>query len=418
MDRRRVSGSDDFKRSPMSRWAPAPLPGAIYRDLVAPLFTMRMPILGFGLLFGAVSILILMRWPDPGILALGVTAALITIARLIVIGRYYNAGGSTQQVVELATWEKRYTGLTFVFAALLAGLNIRVLMVHEPLMLTATVSLVFTFGAGTVSRTSCRPVLCTGSLFIAVLPTAFMMLWHAASSHQPALHSEFFLLLSFLLLAVLGMSLDSVRHLYTAMLEQLVTRHDLAKLARYDALTELPNRLMLREAYQVRIETAQRTGKQLALHYLDLDGFKSINDRYGHPAGDEMLRQVGARLLATIRSDDVVFRLGGDEFVVMQAGVNHRDEAELLARRIIKQLSDAYVITDIEMHISVSVGISLACRLDDDLDELIAGADAALYRSKARGRSQLQFCEADEYHRQGNLDGPRMVRMDVAIPGS
>lgn len=417
MDRRRISGSDNAKRVLSSWWAPAPLPAAIYRDLVAPLFTMRMPILGFGLLFAAVSILILMRWRDPGILALGVSAALITILRLMVIGRYHNGGGSTQPVADLATWEKRYTNLTFVFAALLAGLNIRVLMVHEPLMLTATISLVFTFGAGTVSRTSCRPRLCTGSLLIAVLPTAITMLWHAASTHQQALHGEFFMLLSFLLLAVLGMSLDSVRHLYTAMLEQLVTKHDLAKLARYDALTELPNRLMLREAYHVRVDTAQRTGKQLALHYLDLDGFKSINDHFGHPAGDEMLRQVATRLLSTVRLDDVVFRLGGDEFVVIQAGVNHRDEAELLARRIIKQLSDAYVITDIEMRISVSIGISLACCLDDDLDELIAGADAALYRSKARGKSQLHFCDADEHLRQGALARLREARMDVANPG-
>jgi diguanylate cyclase (GGDEF)-like protein len=174
---------------------------------------------------------------------------------------------------------------------------------------------------------------------------------------------------------------------------------------------------MLREAYQARIEAAQRTGGQVALHYLDLDGFKYINDHFGHPAGDEMLRQVSARLLATIRSGDAVFRLGGDEFVVIQAGVNHRDEAELLARRVIKQLSDAYLINDIDMRISVSIGISLASSTDDDLDELIAGADAALYRSKARGKFQLQFCEADEHLMRAPLTGGGEARRDVAGPG-
>jgi diguanylate cyclase (GGDEF)-like protein len=379
---------------------------------------MRMPIVGFGVLFAAVSILILMRWPDPGILTLGVSAALVTILRLVVIDRYHKAGGSKQELADLTIWEKRYTNLTFLFAALLAGLNIRVLMVHEPLLLIGTVSLVFTFGAGIVSRTSCRPRLCTGSLLIAVLPTAFMMLWHAGSTHHQALHTEIFMLLGCLLLAVLGMSLDSVRHLYTAMLEQLVTKHDLAKLARYDALTGLPNRLMVREAYQSHVEAAQRTGTQLAIHYLDLDGFKAINDQFGHPVGDEMLRQVAARLLSTIRSVDDVFRLGGDEFVVMQASVNHRDEAELLARRIIKQLSDAYVIAAIEMRISVSIGISLACSVDDDLDELIAGADAALYRSKARGKSQLQFFEAGERLRQVASADLGEARRDIAGPSS
>jgi len=414
MDRRRATDSQSAKTAPSPWWKAAPLPPGIYRDMVAPIFTMRMPIVGFGILFAAVSTLIFLRWRDLVILALGVSGSLVTILRLVLIARYDKAGGRTQPVAELATWERRYTYLSFAFAALLAGLNMRVLMVHQPLMLTLTVSLVFTFGAGIVARTSCRPRLCVGSLLIAVLPTALMMLWHATYADQQALHGEFFLLLGFLLLAVLGMSLQSVRHLYAAMLEQLVTKHDLAKLARYDALTGLPNRLILREAYQARVGT----GRQLALHYLDLDGFKAINDQYGHPAGDELLRQVAARLLSTVRSGDIVFRLGGDEFVVIQAGVNHRDEAELLARRIIKGLSDAYTIDGAAMHISVSIGISLARSLADDLDERIAEADAALYRSKARGKAQLQFHEAgDPLGRSAFLDN-RETRKDMVSPGS
>ncbi|MBB4858309.1 diguanylate cyclase (GGDEF)-like protein [Novosphingobium chloroacetimidivorans] len=376
-------------------WPTIGLAPAVYRDLVAPLFTMRMPIVGFGMLFAIVSGLIFLRWRDPIIFALGASAAIVTVVRLIVISRFYQAGGSNQPMAGLVRWETVYTALTFVFAALLAGLNVRVLMVHDPLMLTGTISLVYTFGAGVVSRTACRPRLCTGSLLIAVLPTALAMLWHAAEPDEQALHGEFFLMLAFLLLAVLGMSLDSVRHLYAATLEQLVTRHDLAKLARVDALTGLPNRLMLREAYQTRLEAAQRTGSQLAIHYLDLDGFKAVNDQSGHPAGDRMLREVALRLQGTIRSDDVAFRLGGDEFLLMQAAVAHRDEAELLARRVIKHLSEPYVIDGQDMRISVSVGIALAASFECDLDDLVASADAALYRSKARGKAQLHFANGD-----------------------
>lgn len=373
-----------------------PLPAAVYRDLVASLFTMRVPIIGFGFLYFFVSSLILLRWPDPTIFALMVGAIAATTVRVVVLDRYRRAGGATQRIADLVSWERRYMAGAFVFALLLAALNVRILMVHEPLMLIGTTSLVFTFGAGVVSRTSCRPRVCVGSLLIAVIPTAAAMLWHATTTDGQRLHSEFFVLCALMLLAVLAMSLESVRHLHAAALEQLVTKHDLAKLARYDALTGLPNRLMLREAFHAGLEAARNTGTQLAVHYLDLDGFKAINDSHGHPIGDRMLKDVAERLLATVRAHDVAFRLGGDEFLLIQAGVQHRDEAELLGRRVIKQLSEPYRFDDIEMRISVSVGIALSTDFGAELDELVACADAALYRSKTRGKSQLQFCEAKD----------------------
>lgn len=396
MDRRR-SGNALYGKLVSAGLKPAlPLPAPVYRDLVAPLFTMRLPILGFGILYVFVGILVLLRWPDPAVFALTVGAIGVTAVRMLVLHRYDKAGGARQPIQDLTAWEWRYTALTFLFSALLAGLNIRVLAVHEPLLHMGTVSLIFTFGAGVVSRTACRPRLCVGGLLIAVVPTALAMLWHAADGHDEPLHAEFFGFFAMLLLAVLVMSLESVRYLYGAALEQITTRHDLAKLARYDALTGLPNRLMLREAFQFRLAKAQQAGTQLAVHCLDLDGFKSINDGYGHPVGDRMLTEVAGRLLATIRSDDVAFRLGGDEFVLIQTKVSHRDEVELLARRVIKQLSEPYVFDGTQMRISVSIGIALVADVGCDLDELVACADAALYRSKARGKAQLQFSEPGE----------------------
>ena len=378
-----------------------PLPAAVYRDLIAPLFTMRLPIIGFGFLYFFVSALILLRWQDPVIFTLMLGSIAVTTVRVALLDRFFRAGGTAQPLATLASWERRYMAWTFVFALLLAALNIRVLMIHEPLMLIGTISLVFTFGAGVVSRTSYRPKLCVGSLLLAVLPTALALLWHATTAGELHLHMPFFLLFALLLLAVLAMSLDSVRHLHAAALEQLITKHDLAKLARYDALTGLPNRLMLREAFQARLEAAQGTGTQLALHYLDLDGFKAINDGHGHPIGDRLLVDVASRLLATIRAEDFAFRLGGDEFLLVQAGVKHRDEAELLARRAIKHLSEPHVFDGTEMRVSVSVGIALSGDFGAELDELVACADAALYRSKARGKSQLQFCEPGDSREPG-----------------
>ena len=401
MERRRPASALRAKLAAAGWSAGPPLPAAVYRDLLAPLFTMRLPIIGFGFLYFFVSGLILLRWGDPAILVMFVGAIAVTTVRVKVIDHYHRAGGAAQNLAQLAAWERGYTASAFAFALLLAGLNVRVLMVHEPLMLIGTISLVFTFGAGVVSRTSCRPRVCIGSLLIAVVPTALALAWHATTTDEQRLHGPFFLLFAFLLLTVLAMSLESVRHLHAAALEQLITKHDLAKLARYDPLTGLPNRLMLREAFQARLDTARTTGTQLAVHYLDLDGFKAINDGFGHPIGDQLLKEVASRLLATVRADDIVFRLGGDEFLLIQAGVNHRDEAQLLARRVIKQLSEVFVLGGAEMRISVSVGIALAADFGTELDELVACADAALYRSKARGKSQLQFCEAQDYTEPG-----------------
>ena len=362
---------------------------------------MRVPIVGFGALYVLVSILILLHWPDPAIFTLMISAIGVTLVRVIVLYRYGKAGGADQRIEDLRAWERRYAALTVLFAALLAALNVRVLMVHEPLIHMAAISLVFTFGAGVVSRISCRPRICVASLLTAVLPTAVAMVWHATISHDHSLHAKLFIFLALLLVAVLAMSLDSVRHLHAAAVEQLLTKHDLAKLARYDALTGLPNRLMLRETFHAKLEEARRSGAQLAVHYLDLDGFKAVNDGYGHPTGDKLLREVASRLLSTIRAEDVAFRLGGDEFVLIQTSVGHRDEVELLARRVIKQLSEPYVFDGMTMRISVSVGIAMAADVGYEFDELITCADTALYRSKARGKAQLQFWEARSYSQQG-----------------
>lgn len=357
---------------------------------------MTMPIIGFGVLYVVVGLLIYRKWQDGIILGLIVAAVLVTAARIVLIARFNQAGGVRQNIELLHRWERKYILLTCLFASLLAGLNVRVLMTHQPLIHIATLSLVFTFGAGIVSRNASRPLLCILSLGCCVLPTAFAMMMHAASEHDEPLHGEFFAFEALLLLSVAAMSLSSVRHLFNAAVEHLTLKHDLAQLARFDPLTGLANRLLLREAFQTNRLIA-RAGDRLAIHYLDLDGFKSINDRYGHPAGDKVLVEVARRLRSIVRADDVTCRLGGDEFILLQSAVQHHDQAELLARRVIKQLSESYLIDDIEMQISVSVGVAMAPEFGEDLERLIACADAALYRSKVRGKAQVHFCEATDY---------------------
>jgi diguanylate cyclase (GGDEF)-like protein len=179
------------------------------------------------------------------------------------------------------------------------------------------------------------------------------------------------------------------------MVKHLTAEHDLSLLAKRDALTDLPNRLLLRERFHANVAAMAQGGGRLALHCLDLDGFKPVNDLYGHPAGDAVLREVARRLTAAVRADDTIARIGGDEFVVVQAGLEHDSEAEMLARRIIKQLSQPYEIDGKTIRIAASVGIALAPDQGMDLERLIGCADRALYQAKRAGKGQLRFGGAE-----------------------
>ncbi len=156
-------------------------------------------------------------------------------------------------------------------------------------------------------------------------------------------------------------------------------------LAHHDALTGLPNRMQFRKRLETALETAARDGEELAVHYLDLDGFKPVNDTFGHAAGDILLKQVAERLKSVLRGGDLVARLGGDEFAILQhASAASADE---VADRCIHALRRPFGIENREIGISVSIGIAVAPDNGLDPDELMSAADTALYEAKASGKS-------------------------------
>lgn len=375
--------------------SPAALPLPVYRDFVDMLFGMWLPIFGLGTVFVGICVLVGRELDNRFFLVLAALGALTTLLRLATLRAYFRSG----PVVDfdaLRRWERRYAIGNYASAVLLALLNVVAISAHYPLLHLITVSLVFSFGAGVVSRTSVRPNICVTSLLLATLPTIAALALHAREVHPTPLHAELFFIEALIVAMITALSLQTVGHLYRTAVEHHTARHDMAKLARTDALTGLSNRLLLRELFQLHTATAVRAKNQVALHFLDLDGFKAINDRYGHPAGDALLEQVARRLEGMVRSDDVVSRLGGDEFIVLQVGLHNETEAELLARRIIREISKPYLVDDISMSISVSVGIATAPKLGVELERLLACADAALYRAKAGGKARALFCiEAD-----------------------
>ncbi|MBE9568526.1 MAG: PAS domain S-box protein, partial [Proteobacteria bacterium] len=171
------------------------------------------------------------------------------------------------------------------------------------------------------------------------------------------------------------------------------------QLAYYDELTDLANRRLLLNRLKHEISVATRHHTFGSLLYLDLDHFKNLNDALGHPVGDELLRQVAARLKELVRSGDTVSRLGGDEFVIMLPVMNDdvdkaRVEASAVAEKARMRLSEAFDLEGYQYHLNTSIGIVVFPEDDDTPDDILKHADSALYLAKAEGRNTSRFYEA------------------------
>ena len=162
-------------------------------------------------------------------------------------------------------------------------------------------------------------------------------------------------------------------------------------LANYDALTGLPNRLLLNDRLSQAVGRAQRNGSRFAVLYVDLDGFKPVNDRFGHAAGDELLQAAARRLQGCVRGSDTVARLGGDEFVVVLPETVERAAAETVARKILGELHAPYRLAVGEAVTTASIGAALFPPDGQDVDKLLAAADRAMYRAKSAGKNRIAF---------------------------
>jgi diguanylate cyclase (GGDEF)-like protein len=173
--------------------------------------------------------------------------------------------------------------------------------------------------------------------------------------------------------------------------ERKATDERIHFMAHFDALTRLPNRVMLHDRILQAITMARRQKKTVAILFLDLDRFKAINDTLGHSIGDILLQAVAERLLACIRASDTVARLGGDEFVIVLPDLPEGGHAAVVAQKILDTISKPFEIRDVELNTSASIGISIFP--DDGIanEDLITNADVAMYQSKESGRNNYHF---------------------------
>ena len=191
--------------------------------------------------------------------------------------------------------------------------------------------------------------------------------------------------------------------------DRLQAQQKIAFMARHDALTGLPNRVLFAERVEIAL-AASGCGESFALLCLDLDHFKQVNDTLGHPFGDELLRAVGDRLASCIRETDMVARLSGDEFAIVQTNVAGPDDATLLAGRITEMLKVPFDIDGNRITVGVSIGISLAPIDGTSYGKLLKNADVALYKAKADGRNTWRFFESEMDER---LQARRLLEMDL-----
>ncbi|MDP2368275.1 putative bifunctional diguanylate cyclase/phosphodiesterase [Rhodoferax sp.] len=169
----------------------------------------------------------------------------------------------------------------------------------------------------------------------------------------------------------------------------------MAHLAQHDFLTGLPNRMLLNDRIAQAVTLAKRHNTHLAVLFLDLDNFKTINDSLGHATGDQLLQSVTTRLNACVRSSDTVSRQGGDEFVILLAEGGHEESAALTAGKILAALAKPHAVGDSALHVNASIGISVYPADGLDAEALIKSADTAMYHAKGKGRNNYQFFTSD-----------------------
>ena len=203
------------------------------------------------------------------------------------------------------------------------------------------------------------------------------------------------LLISGLVVAYVWNSIRQVRRLQTA-------NDAVSALARTDALTELANRRAFIEQLTQAFADVARGNVPFAVHFVDLDEFRDINDTQGHVTGDHLLKEVAARLMTTVQTEDLVARFGGDEFAILQTGVTDPAGAGILAGELVKVLAAPYPIGGIILHVSASIGIALHSEQVDAPKAILMQADLALHRAKDDGGNCFRF-HSDELDQEVNL---------------
>ncbi|MFA6144960.1 MAG: PhnD/SsuA/transferrin family substrate-binding protein [Sulfurimonas sp.] len=188
--------------------------------------------------------------------------------------------------------------------------------------------------------------------------------------------------------------IESYIGIFSDITERMNKEEQLHRMVNYDLLTNLPNRYLYMTLAEQMLAYTKRKGTKAIIAFLDLDGFKQVNDRYGHEMGDHILKNASALMEQQLRLSDIIARIGGDEFVLLLSDIN-LDDAETILMRILDSLKEPIIINGVTISIGVSIGATLFPDDCEDIDMLIRHADAAMYRSKASGRNRITYYDSE-----------------------
>lgn len=350
-------------------------PEKVERELLNMLLSPVVPVSAMGLATLSIGSVVGLSLSDSGLLGLTAISSAVTALQigLMVLHR------RRPHLLSIERWRRSYASIACVHALLLGMIGARIMLAPIPdfrmLMLAAT----FSYAAGVVVRGSVLRWMCMSCLALAVMPVAIAL----------AFGSRIDLGVAVLLIAIMLTSFETVQTAYATTVELLVTRARSIRLAGIDFLTGVLNRFAFEEHLDAALSSSD--GAMTALHFIDLDRFKQVNDRHGHPVGDQLLMEVAARLSRLVRSGDRIARIGGDEFVIVQRDIASREAAHAMGVRVVQALGERYEIDGNVIDTGASVGIAVAP--DDAVSRrgLVAKADAALYRAKRASRGAVMM---------------------------
>jgi len=345
----------------------ASISDAVYLEVITGLHGTTMPTILAAACLAMVGAITTYETGDMVTAALTVAGIVVAVVRLFEIFAFRRRLARLPQLgrAEGARWERCYVAGTVVTALILGLFAARSIVLGDALCCVMAIGIGFGFGAGVVARLALRPVAALLDLIAIAAPAAIVTFMQPDLRHVG---------LGLLILMYVVASFEMVRLSFNASINQITLKRQFEQLSRIDPMTGVANRSVL--ATDLPAMLAAGT---IAVHTLDLDRFKEANDRFGHPVGDALLKQVAGRLRAIAATDDLVVRLGGDEFVLVQRAVR---DAEAMAQRIVQSISAPYDVDGQAIELGVSVGVAVAPNDGRTAEALLSRSDRALYRAK------------------------------------
>lgn len=346
----------------------------VFKTLVSELTSTITPTTIMGLTILAIGLFAYESLGGIGIMLATISGSVSSLAKVFVTVAHRRSNATKRATVEdAARWEMAHGLLTFVVAASVGSLATVVFTYSDLSLHILATALIFGYSAGVAIRISVRPFIAATAIMIAGIPTTISAMLYGDTAHW---------ILATVFVAFLVAAMQSVWHVYGTATRQICLRLEMQHQARHDPLTGLRNRTALGEAFKT---LSRPEDALICVHCFDLDGFKSVNDRFGHAVGDELLASIGNRLRENLDHPSIAVRVGGDEFAILQPDVRHPVEADLLARNIVNVLCLPYLIAGEDITIGVSLGYTMALSGSAKLEHMMAIADKASYRAKRNG---------------------------------